>query len=109
MLRWLKRRRRPQHDHVFLNSQDKAWNSPGFAAIFRRAARTAEIKKKISPYSLRHGFCVRGIENGVGSRQIADLMGHTTTRYVDWYGRATRSRVNHLRNVLGQINKRDKK
>ena len=57
----------------------------------------------ISPYSLRHTFCVNGLEAGIGHRQLADALGHTTTRYVEWYGRDTQGNADYLRGVAEDL------
>jgi integrase len=90
--------------HVFLNGRGRPWVRERFACIFRRYAWRAGLRKGITAYCLRHGFCCRGLEAGVGERQLADLMGHTTTRYVSWYGSGVRKRLNYLHNSLDLVN-----
>ena len=105
LLRWLRRRTSPApQDRVFLNGRGRPWQAPGFARLFRRYGKLAGIRPEISPYSIRHGFCCRGLANNVGQRQIADVMGHKTTRYIEWYARSARSNVDYLRGVLEAIN-----
>lgn len=107
MAKWTRRRRKDRDNgRVFTNSQGGPWEVGSFAQYFRRVAKAAGIRLAISPYSLRHGFCVQGLENGVGERQMADLMGHTTTRYIAWYGRGTRRKGDYLRGVLDQVHGR---
>lgn len=93
-------------DHVFLNSRDKPWSKDSFARLFRAFANRAGISRKKTAYSLRHGFTVRSIEAHCSDREVADALGHTSTRYVAWYGRATRQKTAHLRGVANRANGR---
>ena len=105
LLRWVHRRTRPAPQaRLFLNGRGRPWTCPGFARLFRRYGKLAGIRVSISPYSLRHGFCVRALAARVGQRQIADVLGHSSTRYIEWYGRSARSNVRYLQGILGDIN-----
>ena len=64
------------------------------------------MARGITPYGLRHLFTVLGIENGVGERQLADQLGHTTTKFVAYYGRTTRFKSAHLRGVVTSVLRR---
>jgi integrase len=55
---------------------------------------------KLSAYDLRHSFCQRLLENGVGHLAVAELMGHTTGRQVaETYSHMNRA-TEHLREAL---------
>lgn len=97
---WLWRRAgHPKSGSVFENGRGRAWNRGTFGKLFRKHADAAGVRKEVSAYCARHGFCCRALEAGHGERQIADYMGHTSTRYVAWYGRGVRSQVDYLREV----------
>lgn len=53
--------------------------------VIRNAADRADIKKKVSPHTLRHSFATNYIGNGGNIRHLADLLGHeslnTTAHY----------------------------
>lgn len=106
LIRWLFRHRQPGQEHIFVKRCGSAWSKDEFSRIFRSFARLAGVREEVSAYGLRHGFTVQALENGVGERQLADVLGHASTRYVAWYGRKTRARANHLRNVLDQAHGR---
>lgn len=96
-IRWL--RRGQTSGPVFRNGRGRAWAKDTFTRLFRRHANAADVRKEVTAYTLRHGFCCELLESGVGERQIADLMGHASTKLVSWYGRGVQSRVDYLRDV----------
>ncbi len=91
-------------DHVFLNGRGYPWNPVQFNQTFRKRRKMAGVTRRISAYSTRHGFCVRALEAGVPQRQIADMMGQASTRYVAWYGKGARKNVEYLHGTLAQMN-----
>lgn len=104
MLRWAWRKRgQPRDGNIFLNGRGEPLKCGSFAKYFRQVADSVGIRKEVSAYSLRHGFIVQALEQGVGIRQIADVVGHKDTRQIDRrYGRAARTRVNYLRATMRQ-------
>lgn len=94
----------PTSGPVFLNGRGRRWNRRSFQSLFRKHARAAGIRPEVSAYSCRHGFCCEALEAGVGERQLADYMGHATTKLISWYGRAIKSKVDYLRDVADRRN-----
>lgn len=92
------RRGHPRDGPIFLNGRGDPLQCGSFARYFRTVATSAGIRKEVSAYSIRHGFIVQALENGVGARQIADVVGHADTRQIDRrYGRGARQRINYLK------------
>jgi len=91
---------------IFLNGCQREWNRTAFGRLFRKYACAGGVARGITPYGLRHLFTVLGIENGVGERQLADQLGHTTTKFVAYYGRTTRFRSAHLCGVVSSVLRR---
>lgn len=88
---------------IFLNGNGRPWNRNSFGKRFRQYATLAGVRPQLTAYCLRHGFCVSGLRAGVGERQLADVMGHTSTRYVEWYGRSAASQADYLKSITEQI------
>ena len=58
------------------------------------------VQSKVSAGCLRTTYACDLIEAGFTNREVADMLGHTTTEMVDLvYGAETRERVEHLGNV----------
>lgn len=109
LLRWMHRKRPEGKENVFLSSRKTPWTKDTFARLFRKYADLAGVRKGVTAYCLRHGFTVEGLEAGVGERQLADVLGQSSTRYVAWYGKDCRSKADYLNGVVEQARGRAKK
>ncbi|MFC4990108.1 tyrosine-type recombinase/integrase [Saliphagus infecundisoli] len=86
--------------YLFISPQSEQLNRNSINEIFREAATEADIleepvytdgngnpRHRLSPYSLRHGFAERMIEQEVDLETLRDVMGHTnietTKQYVN--------------------------
>ncbi len=94
---------RPATGPIFTNSRGNAWGKSVFQKLFRRFARAAGVRAGLSPYCMRHAFAVEGLEAGVGERQLADVLGHSTTRHIAWYGADVRAKSGYLHAVADQV------
>jgi integrase len=94
---WLRRHDPRPVGPVFYNAQGRAWSKSTFGKLFRKHADAAGVRADVSAYSARHGFCCESLQAGVGERQLADLMGHTSTRFIAWYGRGIATNIDYLR------------
>lgn len=106
LLRWLQRRQ-PDSQFIFLNGDGEPWQAGAWVHHFRRWADRAGLPKGRVSYAARHGFCTQAIELGLGIKQVADVVGHTTTRTVERvYAAHTRQRTSYLRGVTEQLARR---
>jgi integrase len=107
LLRFMHRRLgQPTNGLIFTTSRGKAWDAGSFAKLFRRFAKACGVPRGVSPYSARHSFAVEALEAGIGERQIADVLGHTTTKYVAWYGADVRAKPGYLNGIADQVLRR---
>lgn len=80
--------RRPQtydsvsDDLVFLNRFGRSLSRQSMFLMIKKMALLADIRKDISPHTLRHSFATHLVENGADLRLVQEMLGHenlTTT------------------------------
>jgi integrase len=106
-LRNLRRQAPDGMANIFLNCEGRPWTRRALGLGVRRLAQRTGmdegVQHRLSAYGLRHMFAVQAIECGMGTRQIADQLGHQTTNMIDKvYGAATRQRAAHLGKVANE-------
>jgi integrase len=95
-------------DRVFVNCDGGNWDRHTFARHMNRWATRLgldPVRCRLSPYCFRHSYGCNAIEAGVGEKQLADQLGHTTTRMVSYYAQ-TAGKVSYLRAVAEQAVRR---
>jgi integrase len=100
------RRHRQSSGLVFRNGRGGAWLKESFARIFKRYLRRTGIPIKLTPYSVRHGFCIACLDDEIHERKIAELMGHSSTRLIEYYGRGAQGKVDGLRDAIDRLGKK---
>jgi integrase/recombinase XerD len=80
------KRAKGHEDILFLNNRGKEMTRAMIFTLVKKAAVRADIKKTISPHTLRHSFATHLVENGADIQLVQHMMGHasitTTERYI---------------------------
>ena len=70
---------------VFLNRRGKRLTRQMIFTIVRRLAEAADIRRTISPHTLRHSFATHLLEGGANLRAIQQMMGHESISTTEIY------------------------
>ena len=62
---------------LFLNKNGKPLSRMGVWKIFRKYCLKADIKKDVSPHTLRHSFATHLLEGGANPRAVQEMLGHS--------------------------------
>lgn len=64
-------------DCLFTNMNGRPMSRQGFWKIIKFYAEKANIKKDITPHTLRHSFAAHLLENGAQLKDIKEMLGHS--------------------------------
>ena len=77
-IRNLKKIKKNSNDIVFLNRNGGKLSRAMIFNIVKEAQRKSNIKKTISPHTLRHTFGTHLLDNDADIRSIQELLGHNS-------------------------------
>jgi integrase/recombinase XerD len=80
-------------DYLFLNKNGGRISRFSFFKIIKNLLREKNIKKDVSPHSLRHSFATHMLENGADLRSIQELLGHSDIATTRIYTHITNKKV----------------
>lgn len=77
---------------LFVNTNGNAMTRQGFWKIMKYYAEKANIKKDITPHTLRHSFAEHLLENGAPLNDIKQILGHADISSTQMYAQMLKSR-----------------
>ena len=88
---------------LFLNARGGPLSRVGAWGVIRRAARQADIGKRVTPHTLRHTFATHLLEGGADLRAVQEMLGHADLSTTQLYTHVDRD---YLRSVHRQYHPR---
>jgi integrase/recombinase XerD len=93
-------------DVLFVNNRGKLLSRVMIFYIIKDLAAKANIKKTISPHTLRHSFATHLVEGGADLRAVQEMLGHESITTTEIYTHLDRD---YLRSTLQQFHPAFKK
>lgn len=107
LIQAMKERRSGDSPYVFTNRFGLPWTGNAVRCAMRRARKRAGLDgpglERVVAYTFRHTAATDATANGVRDRQLADLMGHSSTRTTARYQHL---RADHLAEVIDRATAR---
>ncbi len=82
----------PEEEALFTNMNGQPLTRQGFWKIVKAYAKSANIKKDITPHTLRHSFATHLLENGAQLKDIKEMLGHSDISSTQVYAQIMRDR-----------------
>jgi site-specific recombinase XerD len=80
--------------------EGKPYSSSSVRQFLKRSCKAANIRKHITPHSLRHSYATHLLENGVDIRYIQEFLGHSKPETTMIYTHVSQKKLEAITNPL---------
>lgn len=85
--------KKEQNNYVYLNNHGKKMTRQGVFKMLKKRTLEANIKKDVSPHTLRHSIATHMLENGADLRIIQEFLGHESISTTQIYTHLTNQKL----------------
>ena len=86
-------------DALFVNVSGERMSRQGFWKLIKHYAAKANIKKDITPHTLRHSFAAHLLENGADIRALQNMLGHSDLSSTQMYSNLVKQSLQEIYNT----------
>lgn len=86
--------------YLFEGTNGTQYSATSIQKIIKRAARAANVKKRVTPHMLRHSFATHLLEAGTDLRYVQVLLGHNSSRTTEVYTHVAVKNLKAIKNLL---------
>jgi len=85
---------------IFTSQRGTKYNKRTIQQIVKNSSKKAQIKKNVTPHTLRHSFATHLLEAGADIRYIQKLLGHKDLKTTQIYTHVANSSIKNLAKLL---------